>query len=376
MLIILKQNNLENTMKEIANIKIFNKLSKILYNFFEHYILTELKNKNYEIKFIDTFKEITNINKYIIKNDNNCRDILSILIKKIDESLSNFKAKIEEKIKEEKYATIIPAFNSILLLLQNINNKSILMYINITINVILYSILDAHNNNPLNNSYNNRNRINKSIPYLPPIDDKYKYTLVLDMDETLIHFLYKNKNKNNILKFNMIDQNDILQLGMFLLRPYTKLFFEKLKDLYEIIIFTNGTKEYCDRILELIDPKQEYIKFRLYRKHSISKDNDIYLKDLSLLGRDLNKIIIIDDLAKNYKLQQDNGVPITSWKGDVNDTALKDLIPILIKIVENNVEDVRKVIVKIKTKLNELKTNNYFFINNNNDNNYLFVNDN
>ena len=42
---------------------------------------------------------------------------------------------------------------------------------------------------------------------------------------------------------------------MFLLRPYTKLFFEKLKDFYENIIFTNGTKEYCDRILDLIDPK-------------------------------------------------------------------------------------------------------------------------
>ena len=65
MLINLKQNNLENTMREIANIKIFNQLSKILYNFFEHYILTELKNNNYEIKFIDTFKKITNKNKYL-----------------------------------------------------------------------------------------------------------------------------------------------------------------------------------------------------------------------------------------------------------------------------------------------------------------------
>ena len=231
----------------------------MLYNFFEHYISTELSNNNYEITFIVIFKDITSKNKYIIKNANNCRDILLILVKKADECLSNFKTKIEEKIKEEKYATIIPAFNSILLLLQNINNKSILMYINITINVILYSILDAHNNNPLNNSYNNRNRINKSIPYLPPIDDKYKYTLVLDMDETLIHFLYKNKNNNNILKFNMIDQNDILQLGMFLLRPYAKLFFEKLSDLYEIIIFTNGTKEYCNRIMDLIDPNKNIL---------------------------------------------------------------------------------------------------------------------
>ena len=376
LLIILKENNIDSTIKEIENIKIFHQISKILYNIFEHYIFNELINNNYDIKFLDMFKEISSKNKYIIKNDNNSRDILSILVKKADECLLNFKNKIEEIIKEEKYITINPAFNSILSMLININNKSILMFINISINVILYSILDKHINNfnPINNLNNNRNKINSTVPYLPPIDNKYKFTLVLDMDETLIHFLYKNKNNNNILKFNMIDQNDIMQIGMFLLRPYTKLFFEKLKDLYEIIIFTNGTKEYCDRILELIDPKQEYIKFRLYRKHSISKDNDIYLKDLSLLGRDLNKIIIIDDLEKNYKLQQDNGLPITSWKGDVNDTSLKDLIPILIKIVENNVEDVRKIIVKIKKKLNEFKTKNYFVINNNNDNKEIFIN--
>ena len=375
LLIILKLSNLENNMKEISNIKIFYQISKILYNIFEHYILPELVNYNYEIKFIEIFKEISTKNKYIINNDNNARDILSILVKKADECLNNFKNIIEEIIKDEKYSTLHPVFNSILLMLININSKSILMYINTTINVILYSILDINVNHPLNNSYVNRNKINKSVPYLPPIDDKYKYTLVLDMDETLIHFLYKNKANNNILKFNMIEQNDIMQLGMFLLRPYAKMFFEKLKKLYEIIIFTNGTKEYCDRILEIIDPNFEYIKFRLYRKHSINKNNDNYLKDLSLLGRDLSKIIIIDDLAKNYKLQQDNGLPISSWKGDVNDTALKDLIPILIKIVENDVDDVRKIIVKIKDKLNEQNTDNYFFININ-DNNDLFVNKN
>ena len=118
---------------------------------------------------------------------------------------------------------------------------------------------------------------------------------------------------------------------------------------------------------QIIGPNQEYIKFRLCRKHSINKNNDIYLKDLSLLGRDLSKIIIIDDLAKNYKLQQDNGLPITSWKGDINDTTLKDLIPILQKIVEDNVEDVKKIIVKIKNKLKEEKDINYLKINNNNE---------
>ena len=373
LLIILKQSNSQISLNEIENIKIFFQLSKILYNIFEHFIFPDLINNNYNLNFINLFNEIINKNKYIIKNDNNIRDVLPILVKKLDESLNNLKIKIEEKCKDKKYISIIPAFNAVLLLLNNINNKSILMFINITINVILFSILSYNNGNSIN-IYNNRNKINKSVPYLPPIDDKYKYTLVLDLDETLIHFLYKNKNNNNILKFNMIEQNDIINLGMFLLRPYTKLFFEKLKDFYEIIIFTNGTKEYCDRILDLIDPNIEFIKFRLYRKHSINKYDDIYLKDLSLLGRDLSKIIIIDDSEKNYKLQKDNGLPIKAWKGDINDSTLKDLIPILKKIVENNIEDVRKIIVKIKNILKNENIDNYFVINNI-ENNDLFVDD-
>lgn len=362
LLILLKLTSAENAIVEMINSEIFHLISKILYNIFEYYIFPDLNNNEYNLKFLDFFKEITKINRYIIKNKD--QDILYILIKKTDNCLNMFKIKIDSEIKSEIYINLNPAFNSISLMLVNINNKSILTYINNTINVILYSLLDK-NNISLDNNIYDKIKINDSVPYLPPIDNKYKYTLVLDMDETLIHFVYKNKNSKNMITYNMIEQNDLNQLGMFLLRPYTKYFFENLKNLYEIIIFTNGIKEYCDKILSLIDPNLEYIKFRLFRKHSISKDNDIKIKDLSLLGRDLSKIIIIDNSAKNYKLQQDNGLPITSWKGDVNDTALKNLIPILKNIAENEVEDVRKIIVKIKQKLYEKNTDNYMYINDN-----------
>jgi len=360
LLILLKLTSDENAIVEIVNSEIFHQISKILYNIFEYYILPDLNNNEYNLKFLDFFKEITKINRYIIKNKD--QDILYTLIKKTDNCLNMLKIKIENEIKNEIYSNLNPVFNSISLMLININNKSILTYINNSINVILYSILDKNNINLDNNKYD-RIKINDSVPYLPPIDNKYKYTLVLDMDETLIHFVYRNKNIKNMITYDMIEQNDLNQLGMFLLRPYTKYFFEKLKNLYEIIIFTNGIKEYCDKILSLIDPNLEYIKFRLFRKHSISKDNDIKIKDLSLLGRDLSKIIIIANSAKNYKLQEDNGLPISSWKGDVNDTALKNLLPILKNIAENDVQDVRKIIVKIKEKLSEIKTDNYMYIN-------------
>ena len=372
-LILLKLTSIETAIKELSDSETFYQISKILYNLFAHYILPDLQYNDCNLRLINSFKEISNKNKYIIKKEKNS-DIIPILFKKVDKCLDNFKEKVNEVIKEEKYTNLNPAFYSIYIMLININNKSILLFIENTINVILYSLLDKNSCNPNINNIVDKYKINDSAPYLPSIDHNYKYTLVLDMDETLIHFLYQNKANNNIFNFNMMEQNDISKVGMFLLRPFTKYFIEKLKDLYEIIIFTNGTKIYCDRIIDLIDPRRENIKYRLYRSHSINKDNDIYLKDLSLLGRDLSKIIIIDDLKKNYKLQEDNGLPITSWRGDVNDTELRDLIPILRRIVIDKVEDTRKIIIKIKKILSNKNTDNYYnIIDNIND---IFINTN
>ena len=372
-LILLKLTNIESAIKELSDSETFYQISKILYNLFEYYILPDLHYNNCSLRLINSFKEIANKNKYIIKKENN-NDIILILFKKIDKCLDTFKEKINEKIKEEQYINLNPVFNCIISMLININTKSILAYIDNTINVILYSLLDKNvNNNIIYSDNNDKYKINDSAPYLPSIDHNYKYTLVLDMDETLIHFLYQNKTNNNIFNFNMMEQNDLSKVGMFLLRPYAKYFIEKLKDLYEIIIFTNGTKIYCDKIIDLIDPKRENIKYRLYRSHSINKDNDIYLKDLSLLGRDLSKIIIIDDLKKNYKLQEDNGLPITSWMGNLNDTELKDLIPVLRRIVIDEVEDTRKIIIKIKKILSNKNTDSYYsIIDNIND---IFINE-
>lgn len=57
------------------------------------------------------------------------------------------------------------------------------------------------------------------------------------------------------------------------------------------------------------------IDYYLYRQHAVRVKNG-FVKDLSRLGRDLNKIIILDDLSNNFKLQKENGVKIKAWHGE------------------------------------------------------------
>jgi CTD small phosphatase-like protein 2 len=54
-----------------------------------------------------------------------------------------------------------------------------------------------------------------------------------------------------------------------------------------------------------------------------------YVKDLSKLGRPLEKTIIVDNVAENFSEQPDNGIFIKSWFDDTSDTALSELAPLL-----------------------------------------------
>jgi CTD small phosphatase-like protein 2 len=66
-----------------------------------------------------------------------------------------------------------------------------------------------------------------------------------------------------------------------------------------------------------------------------------YYKDLTRLGRDLSKTLIVDNWPEMFKEQPENGIHILTWTGNQADKKLIDLEPVLAKIVETQVEDVR-----------------------------------
>lgn len=162
--------------------------------------------------------------------------------------------------------------------------------------------------------------------YLPPLpaEQRSKYTLVLDLDETLVHSTSDLSNPDG----------SGLQV-----RPGAVEFVEELADYYELVIFTAGTQDYADWALRFVDPKQR-IAHRLYREHAVQKGS-VFVKDVSKLGRDLRKVIIIDNIVDNFQLQPENGIFINTWEGDMNDSTLFQLAPVLKQIVLQKILDVR-----------------------------------
>ena len=129
----------------------------------------------------------------------------------------------------------------------------------------------------------------------------------------------------------------------FLLRPGVINFLEEISQLYEIIIFTSSPKSYADSILDKIDVDNKFISHRLYKEHVIFEKGKS-VKKLNMIGRDLNKIIFVDNMKSNAKYNLQNLCHISSWIYDINDEEIINLETKLKNIATNNKykDDIRK----------------------------------
>ena len=165
---------------------------------------------------------------------------------------------------------------------------------------------------------------------------KKKYTLVLDLDETLINVEFKDMSNNKCILH---------------LRPGLFWFLSKVKPFYELITFTSASKEYAQPIINEIELKNKYFDYTFFREHSVISGND-FVKDISRIGRDMKKIIIIDNMEQNFRLNKKNGIKIKAFYGDQNDKVLYELSKILVLIVKQGYEDLT---VALQQYANEIK---------------------
>ncbi len=292
--------NFHNQNKIIKNllIKILNNLGNIN------------KNITEQIKIIFNSVKTSNINEVIInKIQNN-----NIIISKLNSIIKISKERI-------KYNTIS----------ENKEDK----------NLAFSNQENSNNNNIENEESEEEILIQPDPPFLPlkDINDKREYTLVLDLDETLVHYFEDNDEENAYVKVRMGAEK----------------FIKILSQYCEIVIFTASTEEYANIVIDGLDCSDE-ISFRLYRQHT-NVINGYNVKDLSKLGRDISKMIIIDNIEENYNLQPDNGLNISDFEGDENDNELIFLLEDLMEIVQKKGIDVRTKLPEVRKKMQRRYSN-------------------
>ena len=231
-------------------------------------------------------------------------------------------------------------------LLDNLNEDSIINILSIINNSILYCLNTGLKTKLyMNSNISKKNEFffnfkdekfekqiedNVPTPSAPFIkkQSKKKFCLVLDLDETIIHSV---RLKNGYY---------------FFVRPGAIQFLNEISPFYEIIFFTSSYKPYADYILNKIDLKKNLISYRFYKSHVIFEKGKS-IKKLSLIGRDLKKIIFVDNLKTNAKYNKKNLYLIPTWIGDMKDDEIYKLKKKLFEIAANDKynEDITKALI-------------------------------
>jgi len=166
---------------------------------------------------------------------------------------------------------------------------------------------------------------------------KGKKTLVLDLDETLVHSTFEPvQNPDIILPVRI--QGMTYKINV-IKRPGVEEFLARAGELFEVVIFTASLSEYAEPLVKMID-ETNVVSSLLYRQHCTLL-NGVYVKDMSIMGRDIRDIILVDNSPNSFFLQPENAYHIKNFFDDKTDRELYRLTSFLEKII--NVEDVRPI---------------------------------
>ena len=317
-----KKNNKESDKNE--NVKEEEKNNNSEYYYQECKSLIEVNSDKIDL---NNYEQNFHNNNKIIKH------ILSNLLTNLsytNEKITNFILEIFNLSKSSSKPKFIDVLKNHIKFNESINEK---------VDKIIRESISQENKTNLTDDEDSENLPQPDPPYFPPKDpsDKREYCLVLDLDETLVHF-FEDENEAYVK----------VRLG-------TENFIRQLSKYCEIAIFTASTKYYADIVIDGLDCK-DLIDYRLYRQHT-TVINGINVKDLEKLGRDLNKIIIIDNIEDNYQFQKNNGLNICDFEGDENDNELNFLLEDLLKIVSQPGKNVCDELPAVRKNMQKRYTN-------------------
>ncbi|CAD8209416.1 unnamed protein product [Paramecium octaurelia] len=164
-------------------------------------------------------------------------------------------------------------------------------------------------------------------------------TLLLDLDETLIHSCSLRENPQvTVTAFG--DYGEEAKIH-FNIRPFCTWFLQQMNQLYTIYVYTASSSAYANAIVNYLDPKRQWIMGILSRGNCMETKNGFFIKDLRIIGnKQLKDMVIVDNLAHSFGFQIENGIPILEWHNDQNDQELKYMATYLMEAAEQ--EDIRQ----------------------------------
>ena len=212
-----------------------------------------------------------------------------------------------------------------------------------------------------------RRRVCTAPSLLPPRHSgTERLTLCLDLDETLIHTTNADDDAPNFRESSgpeaaraKAEHADLLRRGQlrtspvhefelpYLLspvyvykRPLLDDFLIEAAKFCELVLFSSAAESYVHECASFLDPQGQFFEGRLLTRQHCSPLSATVTKDLSRIGRPLERTVLVDDNVASFMLQADNGIPIRPFFGDPDDRELGTLLLELRKL--HNDADVRE----------------------------------
>ena len=174
-------------------------------------------------------------------------------------------------------------------------------------------------------------------------------TIVLDLDETLVHASVAPTPKDDF-SFSFLFGGNTHTMYVRR-RPFLDRLLDALKDgPWEVVVFTASVRAYADKLLDVLDPSGKVFSSRLYREHCTPLEG-CYTKDLRVLGRSLTSTILVENTPLSFCYQPANAILVPTWTTDDADTELLGLISLLEEAAA--AEDVRTVLQR-RCQMDEL----------------------
>jgi RNA polymerase II subunit A small phosphatase-like protein len=203
---------------------------------------------------------------------------------------------------------------------------------------------EAHFSTPSKDSaYGSFNNGAYSGFLLPPQSPEHegKMCVILDMDETLVHseFLdgedYMYRQEEDTRQTDAQDEPDffldVCDGVAVRVRPGLTEFLTKLAEHFEVGVFTAAEEVYACPVLDTIDPTG-LISFRLYRDSTSEFNGVSFVKNISRVGRDMRRTVLVDNNIQATLASPDNSLVCVDYYGDPADNELEGILDSLMEM--------------------------------------------